>query len=151
MFPDCTYLTVSGLHWNKRRPEREALTVAAIAFVEELWSHRHRIGRMALENPVGCLSTRSNLGKPAQIIQPWEFGDDASKATCLWLHGLPPLDRNPKNFISPRYSSSGRPRWSNQTDSGQNKLPPSPDRAKLRSDTFPGVAAAMAKHWAASQ
>jgi hypothetical protein len=145
LFPDCTYLTVSGLHWNKRRPERAAKTEQAIAFVEELWSHRDRIGSMAIENPVGCLSTRSTLGKPTQIIQPNWFGADASKATCLWLHNLPKLW--PTKGVLPRMIN-GKPRWGNQTDSGQNKLPPSDDRARLRSETYPGVAEAIALQWA---
>jgi hypothetical protein len=142
VFPDCTYLTVSGLHWNVRRPERSLKTDAAVAFVEELWAHRHRIGRMALENPRGCLPTRSSLGKPSQVIQPHQFGHDASKATCLWLYGLEALAINPANQVAPRIVG-GRPRWANQTDSGQNRLPPSPDRARLRSETYAGIAAAM--------
>jgi hypothetical protein len=153
LFPDCTFLTVSGLHWNKRRHERAALTDQAIAFVEVLWAHRTRIGKMAIENPVGCLSTRSVLGKPSQVIQPWQFGDDASKATCLWLHGLPMLEPDMEKSFPPRIiewppeSGKFRSRWGNQTDSGQNRLPPSPDRARLRSETYAGVAFAMAQ-WA---
>jgi hypothetical protein len=151
LFPDCTYLTVSGLHWNARDPERSAKTDAAIAFVEELWSHRIRIGRMAIENPVGCLSTRSTLGRPAQTIQPYEFGADASKRTCFWLHGLPILRggvRHPGRQVEwPAGSGQFVERWGNQTDGGQNKLGPSPDRAKLRSETYPGIASAMAAQW----
>lgn len=144
LFPDCTYLTVSGLHWNKRRLERAAKTEAAIEFVERLWAHRERIGRMAIENPIGCLSTRSSLGKPTQIIQPHWFDADASKATCLWLHMLPKL--LPTKPVAPR-RINGKPRWGNQTDSGQNKLPPSEDRARQRAETYPGVADAMALWW----
>ncbi len=72
------------------------------------------------------------------------FGDDASKATCLWLRGLPELV--PTKRIAPRMVN-GRPRWANQTDSGQNRLSPSPDRAFLRSITYPGIADAMADQW----
>ncbi len=151
LFPDCTYLTVSGLHWNKRDPDREAKTVAAIEFVEGLWAHRHRIGRMAIENPVGCLSTRSELGKPSQSIQPNEHGADASKRTCLWLYKLrliTPTNRVPGRMVEwPRGSGKMVERWANQTDSGQNRLPPSADRAKKRAETYPGVAAAMAEFW----
>lgn len=85
--PPCTYLAVSGLHWNTKRPERAALTEDALEFVRELFDAP--VAKIALENPVGCISTR--IRKPDQIIQPWQFGHDASKATCLWLKGLPPL------------------------------------------------------------
>jgi hypothetical protein len=154
LFPDCTYLTSAGLHWNKRVDGREALTEAALNFVERLWAHRKRIGKMAIENPIGCLSTRSSLGKPSQIIQPNQFGDDASKATCLWLYGLrvlKPHNHFPPRIVEwPRGSDKLVKRWGNQTDSGQNKLPPSADRAKLRAETYPGVAEAMAE-WAAME
>jgi site-specific DNA-cytosine methylase len=138
--PPCTYLTVSGLHWNKRRPERAALTEEAIEFVQALL--RANIPRIALENPIGILSSR--IRKPDQIIQPYQFGHDASKSTCLWLKGLPPLQ--PTEFVPPRVVG-GKPRWDNQTDSGQNRLGPSPDRWKLRSITYQGVAEAMAEQW----
>lgn len=84
--PPCTYLCSSGLHWNTRRPERAILTEEALLFVRTLLDAP--IPRIALENPVGCISTR--IRKPEQIIQPWMFGEDASKGTCLWLKGLPP-------------------------------------------------------------
>ena len=85
--PPCTYLSASGLHWNRRRPERQALTDAAVLFVQQLLDAP--IQRIAVENPIGALSTR--IRKPDQIIQPWQFGHDASKATCLWLVNLPLL------------------------------------------------------------
>lgn len=138
--PPCTYLCSSGLHWNKRRPERAALTEEAFEFVMQLAAAN--IPRIAIENPVGCLSTRWR--KPDQIIQPHQFGHDASKATCLWLKGLKPL--NHTHTIAPRIVS-GRPRWANQTDSGQNKLPPSANRWALRSTTYQGIAEAMANQW----
>lgn len=135
--PPCTYLAVSGLHWNKRRPERALQTEAALAFVRRLLDAP--IPRIALENPIGAISTR--IRKPDQVIQPWQFGHDASKATCLWLKGLPPL--TPTNVLP-----GGREaRRANQTPSGQNKLGPSPDRWKLRSVTYPGIATAMAEQW----
>ena len=77
--PPCTYLCSSGLHWNKRIPARVALTESALQFVQNLLTAP--IPRIALENPIGCISTR--IRKPDQILQPWHFGDDASKATCL--------------------------------------------------------------------
>ena len=96
----------------------------------------------AIENPIGCISTR--IRKADQIIHPHQFGDDASKATCLWLKDLPKLTAT--GHVPPRIVN-GRKRWANQTDSGQNKLPPSADRWKLRSKTYPGIAAAMAMQW----
>lgn len=142
--PPCTYLSSSGLHWNKRIPGREEKTLEAIAFAEALWDAP--IPRVALENPVGCLSTRSKLGKATQYIQPHEFGHDASKRTGLWLRGLPKLQ--PTNLI-PGRMVNGRPRWANQTDSGQNRLGPSEDRAAIRAVTYAGIAQAMADTWGA--
>lgn len=138
--PPCTYLCASGLHWNKRRPERAQQTADALDFVRMLLDAP--IERIALENPIGCISTQ--IRKPTQTIQPWQFGHDASKATCLWLKNLPPL--TPTNLIAPRIVN-GRKRWANQTDSGQNRLPPSADRWKIRSETYQGIADAMANQW----
>ncbi len=138
--PPCTYLSSSGLHWNGRVEGRAAKTEDALAFVRALLDAP--IPRIAIENPVGCIGTR--IRKADQTIQPHQFGDDASKATCLWLKGLPlltPTDRVPGRMVN------GKPRWANQTDSGQNRLAPSADRWKLRSATFPGIAAAMADQW----
>ena len=135
--PPCTYLASSGLHWNRRIPGRAAQTDAALGFVRALMGAP--IPRIALENPVGCVSTR--IRKPDQIIQPWQFGEDASKATCLWLRGLPPLI--PTTVLP----GGAKARRANQTASGQNKLGPSPDRWRLRSITYPGIAAAMADQW----
>jgi hypothetical protein len=139
-FPPCTYLCSSGLHWNKRRTERATKTEEALVFVQALLAAP--VPRIALENPIGCISTR--VRKPDQIVHPWMFGDDASKATCLWLKGLPLL--TPTGAVAPRIVD-GRKRWANQTDSGQNRLPPSEDRWKLRSLTYPGLAAAMSQQW----
>ena len=170
--PDCTYLCSSGLHWNKRgalvdgRPRQE-LTEEALGFVQLLMDAP--IPRIAIENPIGCISSR--IRKPDQIIQPHQYGDDASKSTCLWLKGLPKL--HPTNHVHPRmvcgcgntYSSpaddewacpvcNGKhkalPRWANQTDSGQNKLGPSDDRWKERARTYQGWADAMAWQWGGS-
>lgn len=138
--PPCTYLCSSGLHWNKRRPQRAQMTEEALEFVRQLLDAP--IDRIALENPVGCISTR--IRKPDQTIQPWQFGHDASKATCLWLKNLPLL--KPTLLIEGRLVN-GRSRWGNQTDSGQNRLPPSEDRWKVRSETYEGIATAMANQW----
>lgn len=167
--PPCTYLSSSGLHWNARgamvngRP-RADMTEEAVEFARLLIDADH-IPHRCVENPIGCLSTR--IRKPEQIIQPWQFGEDASKSTCLWLHGLPPLV--PTKVVPPRYVCCGevldvdtlgmrgcptcygqhkaKPRWANQTDSGQNRLGPSPDRWAKRSKTYSGIANAMATQW----
>jgi len=138
--PPCTYLCVSGLHWNTRRPGRAALTEEALDFVRELLDAP--IPHLALENPIGCIGTR--IRKADQTVQPWQFGHDASKATCWWLKNLPHL--TPTHAIPPRLVN-GKKRWSNQTDSGQNRLGPSEDRWALRSITYPGLAAAIAVQW----
>lgn len=146
-FPDCTYLTVSGLHHNKGNSLRAEKTKKAIEFTEKLWEAN--INKVVVENPVGCLSTKSCLGKPTQIIQPWQFGEDASKGTCLWMRGLLPL--MPTKLYQPRMvltgEYAGKLRWGNQTDSGQNKLPPSKGRAKERSLTYQGIADALAQQF----
>jgi hypothetical protein len=140
--PDCTYLSNSGIHWNCRTPGRAKKTREAIEFAETLWAAS--IDRIALENPMGVLPTFSELMKCSQVIQPYEFGDDASKATCLWLKNLPPLKAT--RYVEPRMVN-GKPRWANQTDSGQNKLGPSPTRKTDRSRTYQGIADAMAQQW----
>jgi hypothetical protein len=138
--PPCTYLCSSGLHWNKRRPGRAEETEKALEFVRRLLDAP--MPRIALENPVGCISTR--IRPYDQAIQPYQFGHDASKKTCLWLKNLPPL--RPTKMVEPRMVN-GKPRWGNQTDSGQNKLPPSADRWAIRSETYQGIAQAMAEQW----
>jgi hypothetical protein len=138
--PPCTYLAASGMHWTTRGLRDPGLTEEALAFVRTLMGAP--IARIAVENPIGAISSR--IRRPDQIVQPHEFGDDASKRTCLWLKGLPPL--RPTCHVAPR-RVNGRPRWSNQTDSGQNRLPPSADRWRLRSVTYTGIARAMATQW----
>lgn len=143
--PPCTYLCSSGLHWNTRDPSREQKTDDAMRFVLNLMGEgfiSHDIPKIALENPVGRIGTAYR--KADQIIHPHQFGHDASKQTCLWLRGLPLLA--PTRHIAPRIVD-GKKRWANQTDSGQNRLGPSPDRWALRSITYPGIAAAMAEQW----
>jgi hypothetical protein len=155
--PECTYLCGSGWHWVKRgrieadgRPRmahvEEALTFARMFIDGKETEH---IPFRAVENPIGKLSTL--VRKPEQIIQPHWFGDDASKATCLWLHGLPkltPTNPYPPRIVEwPRGSGKMVKRWGNQTDSGQNVLPPTEDRWKIRSETYAGIANAMADQW----
>ena len=151
--PTCTYLTISaewaygpGPYHQKVKPE----TLVGAARVEEREKAVAQfrkildlpIYKIAVENPVGVISTR--IRKPDQVVQPWWFGDDASKATCLWLKHLPPL---PKTKPVPPRVVNGRKLWGNQTDSGQNKLTPGPDRWKDRARTYPGFAAACAWMW----
>ncbi len=138
--PPCTYLSVSGMHWTRRGLRDPQLTEDALMFVRLLMDAP--IARIAVENPVSVISSR--IRKPDQIVQPWMFGHDASKKTCLWLKGLERL--TPTNIVEPRIVN-GRKRWGNQTNSGQNKLPPSADRWKIRSETYSGIAAAMATQW----
>jgi hypothetical protein len=140
--PPCTYLTVAGLFRNKNNPVRQKQTDDALDFVRGLLAAP--IPKIALENPISCISTK--LRKPDQIIQPYQFGDDASKSTCLWLKGLPKLVIDPAQRVAGRMVN-GKERWANQTDSGQNRLGPSPDRAKKRSVTYPGIAKAIAVQW----
>jgi len=132
--PPCTYLASSGLHWNKRIEGRDKLTEESLDFVKKLL--QAPIEKIALENPIGKIST--SIRKPDQIIQPWMFGHDASKQTCLWLKNLPKLE--PTEIIK-------KERYSNQTPSGQNNLGPSKDRWKIRSLTYSGIALAMAEQW----
>lgn len=129
--PPCTHLAVSGARWfkGKEKEQQEALD-----FVQLLLDAP--IPKICLENPVSIISSR--IRKPDQIIQPWMFGEDASKTTCLWLKNLPKLE--PTNIIK-------KERYANQTPSGQNRLGPSPDRWKERSKTYEGIAAAMAAQW----
>jgi hypothetical protein len=151
--PPCTYLTNSaawaygdGPYHMRLKPgtlvgaARRAAREQAVAFVRALLDAP--IALIAVENPRGYLSTV--VGAPSQVIQPHEYGDDASKATCLWLRRLPLLV--PTQHVAPRLVA-GRPRWANQTDSGQNRLSPSEDRWALRAETYPGIAAAFAAQW----
>lgn len=148
-FPDCTYLTGSGLHWNGRIEGRAEKTEAALEFVRRLLDAP--IPQIALENPVGCIGTRI---RPAdQTVQPYEYGEDASKRTCFWLKNLPKLMCNPALRVPgrmiewPRGGGKMVERWANQTDSGQNALTPSDTRAEDRSRTYWGIALAMADQW----
>lgn len=132
--PPCTYLAVSGMHWTTRGLRDPKLTEEALEFVNALLNAP--IERIALENPISVISSR--IRKPDQIINPFMFGHDASKKTCLWLKNLPPLQATDM-IIKERYA--------NQTPSGQNNLGPSKDRWKIRSKTYSGIAKAMASQW----
>ncbi len=139
-FPPCTYLCSSGMHWTVRGKRDPQLTEDALLFVAALLNAD--APHIALENPVGAISTR--IRKPDCVIHPWQFGHPESKTTCLWLKNLPSL--MPSNIL--QKPASGH--WENQCAKGsQNKLPPSPDRWKLRSKTYQGIADAMAAQWSA--
>jgi hypothetical protein len=125
------------MHWTVRGLRDPKLTEDALDFVRCLLGADCK--HIALENPVGAISTR--IRKPDCIIHPYEFGHPESKTTCLWLKNLPPL--KPTNIC--QKPASGR--WENQTPSGQSKLGPSKDRWKLRSATYPGIAEAMSLQW----
>jgi site-specific DNA-cytosine methylase len=124
-FPPCTHLAVSGARWfkGKDKEQEDALTFVRILLDAP-------IPKIALENPVGIISTK--IRKPDQIVQPWMFGHTETKATCLWLTGLPKLE--PTVIVQPLFHSVHRE-------------PPSPDRWKNRSRTFKGIAEAMANQW----
>jgi len=144
--PPCTYLSVSGMHWTTRGIRDPKLTEDALEFVQRLLDAP--IDKIALENPVSIISSR--IRKPDQIISPYQFGHDTSKKTCLWLKNLSLLKST--QMIAPRIviTPSGKEakRWGNQCDNyGQDKLPPSADRWKLRSTTYQGIADAMASQW----
>jgi site-specific DNA-cytosine methylase len=135
--PPCTHLAVSGARWFKDKQVEQA---EALDFVRLLLAAP--IPRIALENPVSIISSR--IRKPDQIIQPYQYGHEATKTTCLWLQGVPPLvptDIVGKGARHVTKSGKSLPEWYN--------LPPSVDRWKIRSATFPGIAAAMAAQWGA--
>ena len=124
--PPCTHLAVSGARWFK---DKRAEQAEALAFVRTLMAAP--IPRWCVENPVSVISSR--IRKPDQVVQPWQYGHGETKATCLWLNGLPKL--TPTNVVDGRAARVHR-------------LPPSPDRWKIRSTTYQGIADAMAAQWA---
>jgi len=123
--PPCTHLAVSGARWFKDKLPEQAL---ALEFVHQLLMAQ--IKMICLENPISIISSR--IRKPDQIIQPWQFGHGETKATCLWLKGLPMLTST--DVVSGREAKC-------------HKMPPSPDRWKNRSRTYQGIADAMAEQW----
>ena len=125
--PPCTHLAVSGARHFAAK-QADGRQTAALFFVHRLLDAP--ISRISLENPVSIISSR--IRKPDQIIQPWQFGHGETKTTCLWLKGLPKLI--PTDIVQGRADRI-------------HKMPPSPDRWKLRSTTYQGIADAMAKQW----
>jgi site-specific DNA-cytosine methylase len=124
-FPPCTHLAVSGARWFKDKQQEQ---MAAIEFFYVFTHLPYQ--KVAIENPVGIMSTKYK--KPDQIIQPWQFGHGETKATCLWLKGLPKLI--PTNIVEGR-------------EHRIHRMAPSPERSKERSRTFTGIADAMAQQW----
>lgn len=154
LHPMCTYLTVSaawaygdGPYHQKVKPGTLVGAARRAAREDALDNFRRLLELpfpVAIENP-GSSFVAKAIRKPDQIIHPHQFGDDASKATGFWLtKGVPLLQ--PTKQVPPRMVD-GRPRWANQTDSGQNRLSPSATRWLERSATYPGIAAAMGNQW----
>ena len=138
--PPCTYMTNSGVTWLHRDPTRWEKLDQAAAFFSTLLNAP--IPRIAIENPIMHKYAKERIGgiKQTQVIQPWMFGHMEQKATCLWLKGLPAL--TPTNNVKEQMlqlpaSERQRLHW----------LPPSPDRWKIRSATYKGIAEAMAEQW----
>lgn len=126
-FPPCTDLAVSGARWFKEKIADGRQQKSIELFMSLINAD---IPKIVIENPIGIMSTKYR--KPDQIIQPWQFGHGETKATCLWLKGLPKL--KPTNIVPGR-------------DQRIWKMAPGPERAKERSKTFPGIARAMAEQW----
>jgi hypothetical protein len=144
--PPCTALCVSGNHVYAAGKPKHGQRLAAIQWTEQLWTLALAVSaQVCFENPVGILATQSRVMPRPSYVQPYDFGEDASKKTALYLHNLHPLA--PTCHVPGRITATGAERWSNQTDGGQNRLGPSPDRWKLRSATYPGIAQAMAEQW----
>lgn len=137
--PPCTYLTNSGVCWLHKDPSRWDKLKEGAEFFKALL--QAPIPRIAVENPIMHKYARELIGQDkTQVIQPWMFGHKEQKATCLWLKGLPPLQ--PTNNVKAemmKLTSAERQRI--------HYLPPSPDRWKIRSTTFQGIADAMAEQW----
>lgn len=139
--PPCTCVCVSG---NRSYAGTQA-RADGVAFIQKIWDSRAT--NLAIENPVGVLPTMSTLGKATQRIQPWMFGEEYQKTTCLWLKGLPPLV--PTNIVGHGEmvtwkSGKSAPKWY----ADALKLPKA-ERQMVRSKTFPGIALAMATQWSA--
>jgi len=137
-FPTCTYLTISANKWYKDQPQRKSGTLVgeqrrnareeAVEFFMKLYNCK--IPKVCLENPIGVMSSR--FRKPNQVLQPWMFGHGETKATCLWMRGLPNL--KPTNIVDGR-------------EQRLHRLSPGKDRAKIRSKTFIGIANAISNQW----
>jgi hypothetical protein len=145
-FPPCTHLAVSGAaHFAKKRADGRQQE--GIDFFMQFTKLNH-VPKVAIENPIGIMS--KIYRKPDQIIQPYQFGEDASKRTCLWLKGLPPLIETCRVVGRMVTTPKGKlvERWANQCSNyGHDKTSPSPERSRIRSKTYLGVAKAIANQW----
>ncbi|KKN28608.1 hypothetical protein LCGC14_0852530 [marine sediment metagenome] len=146
--PPCTYLSNAGIGWfneekyGDKARERKRLRIEAFEFVMKIANVS--IPKIAIENPVGWLN--SHWRKPDQIIQPWQFGDEESKRTCLWMKNLPLLIHT--KIVKPKiYAYYKRGNKKGKPIYGNDYLKFSEDRGKIRSKTFPGIAKAMAEQW----
>lgn len=140
-FPPCTRLTNSVIWYILQNNLYDEVYKAATFFNGLL---NCGIEKTACENPIQNWVAKIWIRQQDQIIQPYNFGENAKKATCLWLNNLPKLEETV--YYKPKIIN-GKKRWANQTPSGQNNIGPGKDRAKLRSKTYPGIAAAMALQW----
>lgn len=151
--PMCTYLTISAAWAFKDGPYHQAVKPGTLVGAERRAARDDAIANFkrletlsyptAIENPAPSFISKAHRA-PDQTVQPYQFGNDASKRTGLWLRGLPKL--RPTGWVAGRVVD-GKERWSNQTDSGQNNLSPGSDRWLARSATFPGIAEAMGSQW----
>jgi hypothetical protein len=152
--PPCTYLCNSGVwaletkHPEELRSEKAKDRWNSMIEAREFFMMLLTLPfapRVCIENPIPHRFAK--LPKYTQTIQPYQFGDDASKKTCLWLKNLPTLSVPMEEFWAKPRIVDGKPRWSNQTDSGQNRLGPSETRGLERAKTYPGIAKAFAEQW----
>jgi hypothetical protein len=138
--PDCTYMANSGVQWLHTDPGRWEKLDQACDFFLEMWNAP--IDHIGVENPVMHGHAKKRIGmEQAQTIQPWWFGDEAFKATCLWLKGLPPLFET-NRLTPPKKGTPEHKKWS-----AVHREAPGPNRKANRSRTYPGIAAAMAEQW----
>lgn len=139
--PPCTYLAVSGIHWNNKKEGRIQKTEEALLFVKKLMDAD--IPKICIENPISIIS--SKICKPNQIIRPYQFGDDSTKATCLWLKNLKNL--TPTNIIIPSKHTTKTGKVYDKWWFDTCLISDLKERAKIRSKTFIGIAKAMATQW----
>jgi len=139
--PPCTHLAVSGARWFTEGKKPWSLQVEALDFVRKLLDAP--VNKIALENPVSVISTK--IRKPNQIIQPFEYGHDVSKKTCLWLKNLPNL--KPTKIVEPEMVLVNGKKMS-KMHYESFRLPPK-ERSKVRSKFYTGIAEAMAEQWGA--
>jgi hypothetical protein len=141
-FPPCTHLSNVGIGHRRAKAEDGRLREGIDFFMRFATADCPKI---AIENPVGIMQTYWR--RPDQVIEPWMFGDEASKKTCLWLKGLPPLMATALTTVQNTMFYKSGPK-AGKPICWVDRFTPGPDRAKLRSKTFPGIARAMAEHWA---